>query len=371
MRILIINSFYYPLIANKGTGGSVRYCQSLHDVLRTNGHDVMHVTCKDSDILYPGQQHVLADRVDIMDESRKAKSDVTKKMALEVLKVHNDFKPDVIIDNSNKRILRTFGSKVNTPYIFMSHNITPIGSQDTSNIRDVLADLKIFHVGVSKLQNENYSGIFDDIIKVHLASMEFMVEEVQPAQNYAMHISRWDKYKAPWVVINKFLKYTKDIPVHFFTTFDGNDLEGTEKVLEKLRNNPRVIFHEDAPRTEMLDWISRAMVLLGNPIESAGITALEANQNGVPYFVHVLNDKTLAQSEYLCSEGMLKSHGDNYWRDFHEFVFNGQSLERRKKVAQWTRFVYGPLAFYQDHKRIIEKAIEMRASLQSESLDLF
>ncbi|QIG69686.1 putative glycosyltransferase protein [Rhizobium phage RHph_I46] len=371
MRVLLINSFYYPVISNKGTGGSVRYCQSLHNVFRLHGHDIMHVTCKDSDILYPGQQHVLTDRVDIMDESRKAKSDVTKKMALEVLKIHNDFKPDVIIDNSNKRILRTFGSKVNTPYIFVSHNITPIGSQDTSNIRDVLADLKIFHVGVSKLQNEKYSGIFDDIIKVHLADSEFCRDVIQPSEDFAVHISRWDKYKAPWVVLNKFLKNIKDTKVHFFTTFDGNDLEGTEVALEKLRSNPRVIFHEDAPRTEMLDWVSRAKVLLGNPIESAGITALEANQNGVPYFVHVLNDKPLAQSEYLCSAGMLKSYGDNYWQDYCEFVLNGQSFERREKIAQWTRLQYGPLAFYQDHMRVIEKAIALRASLQSESLDLF
>ncbi|QIG68049.1 putative glycosyltransferase protein [Rhizobium phage RHph_Y68] len=371
MRILIINSFYYPLIRDKGTGGSVRYCISLHNVFALHGHEVMHVTCKDSDVLYPGQQHVLSDRVDIMDESRKAKSDVTKKMALEVLKVHNDFKPDVIIDNSNKRILRTFGSKVNTPYIFVSHNITPIGSQDTTNIRDVLKDLKIYHVGVSRLQNENYGNIFDDIIKVHLSDSEFCRFEIQPAEDYAVHISRWDKYKAPWVVLNKFLKHIKDTEVHFFTTFDGNDLDGTEGALQKLRNNPRVIFHEDAPRSQMLDVVSRAKVLLGNPIESAGLTALEANQNGVPYFVHVLNDKPLAQSEYLTTNGMWKSVGDNYWQDYCQFVLNEQSFERREKVARWTRLQYGPLAFYKDHMRVIEGAIEMRASLQSESLDLF
>jgi glycosyltransferase involved in cell wall biosynthesis len=327
----------------------------------------MHVTSAGSDLVFPDEQVILDERVDIMLESRKDKAGVTKRMIEQTKRVYEDFKPDVVIDSCNKRTLNLFGGKISTPYIFMSHNITPIGVKDTSQIDGQFKASKIFHVGVSKLQNENYSNIFDDIIPVHLADQEF-IQEVQSPEGYAMHISRWDKYKAPWVVLNKFLKNTKNTYVHFFTTFDGNDLDGTEEALKKLQDDGRVIFHVDTNRREMLDYMTHANVFLGNPIESAGITALEANQNGVPYLVHLKEDKRLAQEEYLVPYGYKKSIGEDYVTDFWK-LFNS-TLEERHEIADWTRNEYGYQSFYESQMRAIEGAIKLR-TYDTQELDLF
>ncbi|AIK68370.1 hypothetical protein P10VF_157 [Rhizobium phage vB_RleM_P10VF] len=370
MRVLILNSFYYPLYANKGTNGTSRFCVNQHRVMKHFGHDVMHVTCEGSDLVYPGEQAILKGRVDIMDESRKAKSDVTRKMALEIMRIHNEFKPDVVLDSCNKRIITTFASKITTPYVFMSHNPTPIGTGDMTSTKEMFDRLGILHVGVSHWQNKKYGHVFDDVMKVHLAEGEFCVPEIKEHENYAVYISRWDKYKAPWIIINKFLKHI-DMPLHFFTTLDGNDLTGTDKVLEKLQANSQVTFHVDADRSVMLDHVSRARVFLGNPYESAGIVALEANQNGIPYFVHVQNDKPLAQEEYLVPRGMKKSVGENYYSDFIKLIIDNHDFDVRESLAQSTREAYDVNAFYADQMRVIEKAKTQRHNALHQELDLF
>lgn len=288
-KILIIDNVFAPSFKDRIVNGVQKFSKAQRDVL-SDHYEVHYVTAKGSDMQFENQ-HILQD-IQNVNHDLKKKLKITKNIKVEIDNLLTEIQPEFVLDNSCKHLTTLYPSyKVGIVFEHYHKSSKPLND----GTKSVFDDNGVYWCGVSQWQNKQFRNMFDGVTSVHL------VEEtagVFAQDNYGIFVGRWDRGKTPHIIMNIFDKKIKDIKLHIFTTINygfANDKD--KEIIDKLSKNDNIIFHIDAPRQEVLDYLKRATFVLGGGKESTGIVSMEGASFGVPYIVR--GNGSVAEQEHM------------------------------------------------------------------------
>lgn len=352
-KVLIIDSVFAPSKKDRIMNGVQKFTKAQRDVL-SDFYEVHYVTSKGSDVQY-SNQYVLSD-IQNVNLSDNEKRNITKSIKKDLSDILDKVSPDIVLDSSCKHFSSLF-PKYKTGIVF-DHYHSP-SMPLSAAIKDKFTKNKIFWCGVSKWQHIRWNSIFDGITSVHMLEKE---EKVIQPENFGVFVGRWDIGKLPHVAISRYARYVKDYPLHIFTSFKNCLLRQKDReIVHRLLDCDNLIFHVNAPRNDIINYMKRARFILGGGNESTGIVSLEGASFGVPYIVTGTN--SVAEQEHMHPDAMvlLNRSNNNVADQLIQAVnkFKNYDMEQRKFIAKDIYSRYNRMSFQTRQLRLIKQAKDL------------
>ena len=352
-KILLIDNVFAPSKKDRIINGVQKFTKAQREVL-SDFYEVHYITMKGSDLQFENQ-YILKNIQDV-NLSNLEKRKITDKMTQEIYDHINMIDPDIVLDNSCKHFTRLF------PHyrlgIVFEHYYRP-SMPLTPKVKARFTKHKVFWAGVSRWQNEQFRNYFDGVASVQMLEQQ---QTAHPSEGYGMFVGRWDVGKKPHVMIKRYAKYVKNIPLHVFTTFKNCYLSDEDlQTVAKLKTNPNITFHIDKPRLELEQFMKKAAFIIGSGNESTGLVSMEGASFGVPYIVPGTN--FVAEQEHMNPDAIRlldRSHG-NLGPQLADAVneLMQYSFDKRKLIAKDAYLRYNKSQFLLKQLRLIKQAKDM------------
>lgn len=295
MKIFIIDEKNMPFYEDKIQGGIQYVVKNQYNLIKDDHETKLFVT---NDSIF-NDSNLIKSKLKSRKNEEISSIQYNKQRNEEICFLVNKFQPDLIInhDQSNNSFMKILYSTLNDfPSITFMHNSYEViggiaGFSYLQELNNLIQNKKIV-LNVSKTSMNEWNQYAKKYGK-GLIDPKFLIEDmfesyhynyyvpddidIKESENYMLMVSRISPDKK----IHVAAKYCQElnIPFELCYTPPRNDSEiDYFKQLQELN----ITFHENLPRTDVIDKISSAKGIFICGPESFGLVSAEANTYGVP-----------------------------------------------------------------------------------------